>query len=43
MVCILDKIVFFLNGEVVEYVEIDKIFLMLFDKCIEDYIIGCFG
>ncbi|MED3862373.1 phosphate ABC transporter ATP-binding protein PstB [Priestia megaterium] len=38
-----DKTAFFLNGEVVEYAETDKIFSMPSDKRTEDYITGRFG
>nr|WP_195781850.1 phosphate ABC transporter ATP-binding protein PstB [Priestia megaterium] len=38
-----DKTAFFLNGEVVEYAETDKIFSMPADKRTEDYITGRFG
>ncbi|MFE0564680.1 phosphate ABC transporter ATP-binding protein PstB [Priestia megaterium] len=38
-----DKTAFFLNGEVIEYAETDKIFSMPSDKRTEDYITGRFG
>ncbi|MBM7701522.1 phosphate ABC transporter ATP-binding protein PstB [Metabacillus iocasae] len=38
-----DKTAFFLNGEVVEYAETDKIFSNPTDKRTEDYITGRFG
>lgn len=38
-----DKTAFFLNGEVVEYAETDKIFSNPSDKRTEDYITGRFG
>jgi phosphate transport system ATP-binding protein len=38
-----DKTAFFLNGEVVEYAETDKIISMPSDKRTEDYITGRFG
>ena len=38
-----DKTAFFLNGEIIEYDETDKIFSMPNDKRTEDYITGRFG
>ncbi|WP_246861071.1 phosphate ABC transporter ATP-binding protein PstB [Bacillus sp. REN3] len=38
-----DKTAFFLNGEVIEYAETDKIFSTPSDKRTEDYITGRFG
>jgi phosphate transport system ATP-binding protein len=38
-----DRTAFFLNGEVVEYSETDKLFSNPADKRTEDYITGRFG
>ena len=38
-----DKTAFFLNGEVVEFAETNKIFSTPTDKRTEDYITGRFG
>ena len=38
-----DKTAFFLNGEVIEYAETNKIFSTPRDKRTEDYITGRFG
>jgi phosphate transport system ATP-binding protein len=38
-----DKTAFFLNGEIVEYDETNKIFSMPSDQRTEDYITGRFG
>jgi len=38
-----DKTAFFLNGEIVEYDETDKIFSVPNDQRTEDYITGRFG
>lgn len=43
VVCVSQKIVFFYLGNLVEYNDMDVIFICLQDLCMESYILGCIG